>query len=280
MGPASEDNPIAPDVCPFLCNLLASHAVPIDACLGISGLPQSATGQTTLFTGVNAPQAMGRHVEGFPGPTLRKIIERDNIFLMLHRMGLRSRFADAYLADSVDDIRNRRFRSVTTVAALTRPDVISLRPDLLANQAVCHDITREVLIPKGFSGPLASPEEAADHLVQLALGYDFTLFEFFQTDQAGHTSNRDTVVTTLRKLDAFLAVLCPLAIAMDMLVTITSDHGNIESLRSHSHTFNPVPLITLGPGAHPVREGATSLMDVLPRLLDALSAPTPREPKT
>ena len=37
----------------------------IDARLGVSGLPQSATGQTTLFTGVNAPKITGRHINAF-----------------------------------------------------------------------------------------------------------------------------------------------------------------------------------------------------------------------
>src|SRR5512145_901748 len=47
-------------------------ARPIDACLGVDGLPQSATGQTTMLTGVNAAAALGRHKEGFPGPRLRE----------------------------------------------------------------------------------------------------------------------------------------------------------------------------------------------------------------
>ncbi|HEY2923438.1 MAG TPA: hypothetical protein VGJ98_00560, partial [Candidatus Eisenbacteria bacterium] len=46
----------------------------LDASLGVPGLPQSATGQTSILTGINAPMAMGHHVSGFPGPTLRKIL--------------------------------------------------------------------------------------------------------------------------------------------------------------------------------------------------------------
>ena len=71
------DNPVNPEVCPTLCRLIAQHAVPIDACLSMPGLPQSATGQATMFTGVNAPVFMGRHCEGFPGPSLRKKIEEN-----------------------------------------------------------------------------------------------------------------------------------------------------------------------------------------------------------
>src|ERR1051325_10614698 len=32
-----------------------------DACLGIEGRPQSASGQTTILTGVNAPSLLGYH---------------------------------------------------------------------------------------------------------------------------------------------------------------------------------------------------------------------------
>ena len=50
--------------------------LPLDAGLGVPGLPQSATGQATLFTGVNAAVEMGRHVTGLPGPRLRDLVAR------------------------------------------------------------------------------------------------------------------------------------------------------------------------------------------------------------
>ena len=145
LRPPAPDNPVQPSVCPVLCDQIARHSVEIDACLDVAGLPQSATGQTTMFTGVNAAQYMGRHCEGFPGPSLRKLIEEGNIMTELSRKGLRCRFADAYMVDNVDDLRARRFKSVTTVMALTRPEVISTQEDLRDNLAVTHDITRDSL---------------------------------------------------------------------------------------------------------------------------------------
>ena len=60
---------------PALNRLLSPPCcVPLDACLGVPGIPQSATGQTAIFTGVNAAARLGRHSEGFPGPELRAII--------------------------------------------------------------------------------------------------------------------------------------------------------------------------------------------------------------
>src|SRR2546430_16673111 len=35
-----------------------------DACLGVEGRPQSASGQTTILTGVNAPATIGYHKQG------------------------------------------------------------------------------------------------------------------------------------------------------------------------------------------------------------------------
>jgi 2,3-bisphosphoglycerate-independent phosphoglycerate mutase len=41
-----------------------------DARLGVEGRPQSASGQTTILTGVNAPAALGHHKQGFPNERL------------------------------------------------------------------------------------------------------------------------------------------------------------------------------------------------------------------
>lgn len=60
IAPPSPDNPVNPEVCPALCRLIRDHGKPIDANLDVPGLPQSATGQTTMFTGVNASQFIDR----------------------------------------------------------------------------------------------------------------------------------------------------------------------------------------------------------------------------
>lgn len=271
LGAPAADNPIRPEVCPAICELLASHCVPLDACLGVPGLPQSATGQAALFCGRNAAAFMGRHVTGFPGPTLRAFVEESNVFTMLKAEGRRARFADAYLADSPDELRARRFRSVTTTAALTVPETLSFRADLLHNQALLHDITRESLASKGYDGPTVTPQEAADHLVQLALGYDYTLFEYFLTDQVGHSGSYEAACAILRTLDAFLGALFPLATEMGISTALSSDHGNIEAIAMKTHTLNPVPLIATGPGADALLSSCTSIADVTPAVLRNLA---------
>ena len=263
----AKDNPVHAGICPTLCKLIENYSVPIDACLNTAGLPQSATGQATMFTGVNASQYMGRHCEGFPGPTLRKLIEENNIFMELARKGLRCRFADAYMVDSVDDIRVRRFKSVTTVMSLTQPETISVQDDLQENLAVSHDITRAGLQEKGHAVKVITPQQAAEHLIQVARANDFTLYEFFQTDLAGHSCNYDHACETLALLDLFLDTVVKLCRATTgLLLILTSDHGNIEDMSTRGHTRNQVPLIAVGPGADEIKANATCLTDITPRI--------------
>ena len=70
-----------------------------DARLGVEGLPQSATGQTAILTGVNAAALIGRHLHGYPSPRLRqalseilstrKLIEQGRISYLCQRLHAR-----------------------------------------------------------------------------------------------------------------------------------------------------------------------------------------------
>ena len=261
------DNPITPEVCPALCRLFARHAVPIDACLAVDGLPQSATGQATMFTGVNAPIFMGRHCEGFPGPSLRKKIEEGNLFLALKKRGKRVCFADAYLVESADELVARRFKSVTTVMALTAPEVVSTTEDLIDNSAVMQDLTRETIQDRYPEIPVITPEDAAAHLFGIARVNDFTLYEFFQTDVAGHSMDYGRACAVLRTYDRFLAALVRFTRAAGITVLLTADHGNIEEMNERGHTRNPVPFIAFGPREAEFRAHVKSLVDVTPAIL-------------
>ena len=101
--------------CPALCTLLTSESCPADALLGVPGIPQSATGQTTILTGVNAAQALGAHLSGFPNQPLRDIIRAGNLFSKLAEAGRSSIFANAY-ARRQERRLPRTLQSVTTVA--------------------------------------------------------------------------------------------------------------------------------------------------------------------
>lgn len=265
----SADNPVNPEVCPTLCRLISGSSVPIDACLGVEGLPQSATGQATMFTGVNCSKAMGRHCEGFPSPALRSIIEENNLFLQLRKRGKTVRFADAYLIDSPDDLKVRRFKSATTVMALTAPETIATSEDLMQNRAIMQDITRETIQDRYPDIPVITPQRAAEHLFGIARESDFTLFEFFQTDVSGHSLDYARACSVLRAYDLFLSALVRFIEAAGLTLVMTSDHGNIEAMTERGHTTNPVPFIALGPRASFIRERVKSLVDVTPAILAA-----------
>ena len=267
LRPPAADNPVNLEVCPALCRLFERHAVPIDACLTVEGLPQSATGQATMFTGVNAPVFMGRHCEGFPGPSLRKKIEEGNLFLALKRRGKRVCFADAYLIEGPAELAARRFKSVTTVMALTTPEVISTADDLADDQAVMQDLTRETIQDRYPDIPVITPEDAASHLFSLARTNDFTLYEFFQTDVAGHSMDYSRACEVLRTYDRFLASLLRYVEAAGMTLVMTSDHGNIEAMDEQGHTRNPVPFVAFGPKEAELRASVKSLVDVTPAIL-------------
>ena len=261
------DNPVNPEVCPSLCRLIERHSIAIDACLSVQGLPQSATGQATMFTGANASVFMGRHCEGFPGPNLRKLIEKDNLFLQLKARGKKVRFADAYLVQDVSELASRRFKSVTTVMALTMPETIATADDLADNQAVMHDLTRDVAQDRYPDIPPVTPADAAQHLFQIAQTCDFTLFEFFQTDVAGHTMDYDRACLVLRTYDQFLSTLLRYVEAAGFTLIMTADHGNIEAMDVRTHTRNPVPFIAFGPHEKELRASVKSLVDVTPAVL-------------
>ena len=266
---AATDNPVNPEVCPALCRLIARHSKPIDACLGVEGVPQSATGQATMFTGVNCSAAMGKHCEGFPGPELRKIVEADNIFLQLKKRGKRVCFSDAYLVDSAEELVGRRFKSVTTVMALTTPETIRTADDLAKGKALMQDLTRETIQDRWPDIAVIPPQRAAEHLFKIARTNDFTLYEFFQTDVSGHSLDYTRACAVLRTYDRFLASLVRFTEAAGITLVMTADHGNIENVSERGHTTNPVPFIAFGPKEKFLRERVNSLTDVTPALLAA-----------
>ena len=212
---------------------------------------------------------MGRHCEGFPGPALRRIVESDNVFLNLKRRGHSMLFADAYLIDTVEELALRRFKSVTTVMALTVPESIATADDLMADRALMQDLTRETIQDRYPNIAVIPPQRAAEHLFALALRHDFTLFEFFQTDVAGHSMDYARACAVLRVYDRFLTALVHFAEAAGITLVLTSDHGNIEAMGERGHTRNPVPFVVYGPGERQMRDRVSSLVDVTSALLEA-----------
>lgn len=128
---------------------------PIDACLGIDGLPQSATGTTALFTGVNAPAAIGRHLSGFPPRELQAIIRDQSIHRQALAPGLKSTFANAY--NEAYFKRPPYMQSVSTHAVRAAGIPFRMLDDYRSARAVFHDLTGEMISAQGNDGPLRYP---------------------------------------------------------------------------------------------------------------------------
>jgi hypothetical protein len=232
-----------------------------DACLGVPGRPQSATGQTTILTGENAPRVIGRHLLGFPNGPLRDLLRRASLFRKLSEAGRSTVFANAYpvaylraLGHDADGepefaIRGRRVRAAaTTVAFAAGGGRFRTWGDARSGRGLTHDITGERARARGADVPLRDPEAAAGILLDLARGHDLALFEFFETDEAGHARSMDRALDALRRLDAFLRAVVSGLGPEDALV-VASDHGNVEDLATRNHTRAAVPVLGFGRAA-------------------------------
>ena len=258
--------------CPQLCRLLQEHCVPLDAQLGVPGTPQSATGQTAILTGRNAAAEAGGHIEGFPNAHLRDIIEEGNLFSAIVDRGMRCTFANAYVLAPGGHLP-LGLRSVTTVATLSALGSTRTREDLLAGQAVYHDITRETLAERGITGiPCIVEKAAAQHLVSIFRTVDFCLFEFFLTDHVGHRGDVAEKQRILGLLDSFLGSVLEQLDPRHELLLVVSDHGNIEDTTRRGHSSNPVPWIACGCGAGCAQREMVDLTDVTPRILQLLDS--------
>ncbi len=254
--------------------LITPHAamIPTETGLGIPGLPQSASGQTTLWTGVNAAARVGFHVNGYPTGPLIKILEEASIFKRLKDSGKRVAFANAYRPEYFEQVaRRRRRHSTSTVAALSAGLTLRTLDDLRCGRAVYQDITNEILSSLGYEVPVISPEEAGARLARLAAGYDFTLFEYFQTDITGHRQDFPRAQRLFGLLDAFLKAVADHLDPREFLLLVVSDHGNIEDLSAGAHTVNPVPTLIIGREAGRFCGLVNSLEDITPLVFEILS---------
>lgn len=247
----------------------------IDATLGVPGLPQSGTGQASLFTGLNCAAAAGRHGGPFPPTPVRPFLRTHGLFARLRRAGRRALFLNAYPERFLEAARARQRWTTTTLMCLAADVPLLGETDLRAGRALAADTTgagwRTAL---GRDVPQTTPREAGLRMARCAAEADLTLFEFFLTDRAGHARDADAAARILADLDAFLeGLLEALEPARDLLV-VTSDHGNVEDLATRSHTRHAVPLAAYGRGADALADVA-DLTGVTPALSRLLGAPEP-----
>ncbi len=243
---------------------------PIDAQLGIPGIPQSATGQAALFTGENAARLLNRHLSGFPNQQLRELIATHSIHKKLKDLGRRPAFINVYRPIFFEHGPDALlpFLSVTSIANWQAGLQFFDLDHLLAKQAIYHDFTNFELKKMGFNVPLFSPEQAGAILAQASQHYDFCLYEYFITDWAGHAQNLELATHILVHLERFLITVIRNTDLSDTLILVTSDHGNIEDISVKTHTNHPVPLLAWGKNKQDLLSKCESLVDITPALLE------------
>jgi len=236
------------------------HLKEIDACLGLSGLPQSATGQTSIFTGVNAAQKIERHLSGFPSPTLRTLLQGSSILGDLTAAGMKTVFANAFSpAYFLFPINRISASTLHMMYAGLKPRWVWQIAD---REALFQDYTNGMLIDAGFDIPRFTPEDAGETLAQMADTYDFVGYEYFLTDAAGHERIKESPEDIIDGLDRLLASLLETLDLARHTVLLCSDHGNIEAGEHTHHTRNPVPLITWGHQATQLSLGVSSISHI------------------
>ena len=246
---------------------------PIDATLGVEGLPQSGTGQTAILTGVNAARALGRHFGPYPHTELRPLLAERNIFGRLAGAGLSPEYINAFPAQYTEHLRKHPGRT-GAISLAWRSNGFGLNGagDLLAGTALSSDCTSEGWGRLGYAGiPVIGPEDAA--LVALkSLGkHDFVVFEYYLTDHAGHGRSLREASSILTTLDRFIGRLVrEMNPSRDTLI-MASDHGNFEDLSTKQHTLNPVPFACAGAGHERLARSVGDLTGIAPAILEYFS---------
>ncbi len=253
----------------------------MDALLGVPGVPQSGTGQSTLLTGRNTARLYGRHFGPWIPTSLRGLVREESILARARRAGRSVAFANAYPEELVrpvtgggqTDAGGARIppflRAGPPLAALGAGVLDRGTAELERGTAIASEITNQAW--RDRLGRRTLPDidaaQAGRNLAHIAAGYDLTLFAHYATDHVGHERNLGRAVEALQLVDAFLGGV--LDASEDFLLILTSDHGNLEDARV-GHTTNPALCLVTGPGHADLAPKLVGLEDVAEAVLHAL----------
>ncbi|MEX2570358.1 MAG: alkaline phosphatase family protein [Gemmatimonadota bacterium] len=263
--------PIAEDIPPRGLEAPGVRLTGIDANLGVEGRPQSGTGQTALLTGTNAPKILGRHFGPWVPTALRDLLLQRNLFRTAAEAGHTVAFANAYPSGFLEPGgRGARWPGAMPLAAHLAGVLVRNERSVRESDGLVSSITterwRRHVDPRA---PDLTPPLAGEILARIAGRYRLTVFAHFDTDHVGHEGDLAEGVAAIERVDAFLGgVLAQMS--DDLLVLLTSDHGNLEDT-TLGHTRNPVPLLAIGPGADSLSERVRSTADVAPFILGLLA---------
>lgn len=227
--------------------------LPLDAELGVEGLPQSATGQAALLTGINVAAQIGYHYGPKPNKVVASYLHNGNLFSRLSEQGRKTALLNAYPEGYFSAIESgRRLYSAIPLAVTSAGVPLKTHVDLQEGQALSADFTalgwRERLnLP---DTPVITPDQAGERLASLGRDFDLALFEYWLSDYAGHSQDMAAAESLLTTLDQVLGGLLRNWDDQQGLILITSDHGNLEDLSTRRHTANPVPALLIGDRAY------------------------------
>jgi hypothetical protein len=237
---------------------------PTDATLGVEGLPQSGTGQASLFCGFNAPKFVGKHFGPYPYSTTIPILEKESLLVQFRNKTGGSYFANAYPKAFFDYVNSGRTRlSVTTLTCRLSGIRLNRVSDVRAGNALTAELTNERWNHRlGYKLKVIKPKTAARRLLRIAGKYKFTLYEYYLSDHIGHLRLANEFEKLFSEMDEFLFTLLDEVDSKKMTLIICSDHGNIEDLSVKTHTINPALTITAGKSAKQIAKSVKNISQV------------------
>lgn len=261
------------DAAPFDDQLTSLAA--LDACLGVAGMPQSATGQAVLLTGTNIPAELGYHYGPKPNAQVAAYLGAGTLFTRLKQAGRTCALLNAYPPRYFQGIDSgKRIFSSIPMAVTNAGLPLFTEEDYRAGRALAADFTGRGW--QDFLGiqdaPVFAAREAGTQLARLAGGYDFSMFEYWASDYAGHKQDMKWAVDQLEVFDAILGGLLDAWDPRQGLILISSDHGNMEDLTVRRHTDHPVPALVFGESSrrrHFMR-GLADLTGIAPAIWDTV----------
>jgi hypothetical protein len=248
----------------------------IDPSVGVEGLPQSATGQGMLLTGVNISAEIGYHYGPKPNPEVAAQLSNGTLFSRFTEVGMKATLLNAYPPGYFASINSGKRNYSSIPMSVTNAGIkLFDHEDFFAGRALSADFTGEGWRTfLGFPDATAlEPHQAGRKLVSLAMGHDFSLFEYWASDYAGHKQDMDNAVA---QMESFDGVLGGVVESMkdesgrmnELLVVLTSDHGNMEDMSTRRHTDAMIPALVIGEPAarEEFTRGMKEITDIAPAI--------------
>jgi 2,3-bisphosphoglycerate-independent phosphoglycerate mutase len=237
---------------------------PTDATLGVEGLPQSGTGQASLFCGFNAPKFVGKHFGPFPYTTTIPVLKKDNILVYFKEKYKSSYFANAYPKVFFDYVNSGRTRlGVTTSTCQLAGLRLNRVSDVREGRALTAELTNQRWNQRlGYKLKVIKPKTAARRLLRIAEKYKFTLYEYYLSDHIGHLRLANEFEKLFTEMDEFLFTLLEEVDLKKITLIICSDHGNLEDISVKTHTRNPALTISAGKSAKEIAEPVRDITQI------------------